>query len=279
MNNAKIWILITGIVVIVSGFLLYSTIRTNQSERTGFLDKINELASKATELERLKKEVEETKKLRTEFEAKSQSEIAALEAQLADSKRNESLLKSRMDALSKEKESMSQFIENNNAIVAKLNKKIEAIEKERDLALQSASSGGASPSSYQYVDPIEQSPDATSADAAAAAFTQPMGAKLAEEEIVDLGRIIVHPTTHEAARVEHVNPLYGFIVLSAGTNDGLQKDSVVNITRNNRLVAKAVVKKVREDAASAVTLPEWTREEIRVGDLISTTAPSPMLAS
>jgi hypothetical protein len=277
MNNAKIWILITGIVVIVSGFLLYSTIRSNQSERAGFLDKINELASKATELERLKKEVEEIKKERAEIEAKSQTEIAALEAQLADSKRNESLLKTRMDALVKEKEVLAKFIENNSAIVTKLNKKIEALEKERDLALQSAASGGGSPS-YQYVDPIEQSPDATSSDAATA-IVQPMGAKLAEEEIVDLGRIIVHPSTHEAARVEHVNPLYGFIVLSAGTNEGLRKDSVVNITRNNRLVAKAVIKKVREDAASAVTLPEWTREEIRVGDLISTTAPSPMLAS
>lgn len=100
------------------------------------------------------------------------------------------------------------------------------------------------------------------------------GAKLANEEVVDLGRIIVHSATNEAARVEHVNTLYGFIVMSAGTKDGLRKDSVVNITRNNRLIAKAVIKKVRESVSSAVTLPEWTREEIRVGDMISVNAPA-----
>ena len=58
-------------------------------------------------------------------------------------------------------------------------------------------------------------------------------------------------------------------MLSAGSDDGLKKDAIVNITRNNRLVAKAVVKKLRESTASAVTLPEWTREEIQVGDVIT----------
>ena len=101
------------------------------------------------------------------------------------------------------------------------------------------------------------------------------GAKLAGEEVVDLGRIILHRSDNQPAAVEHVNTLYGFIVLSAGTRDGLHKDSIVNITRNNRLVAKAVIKKIREEAASAVTLPEWTREEIRVGDLVSVNTPAP----
>jgi len=273
MNNAKIWILITGIVVLVSGFLLYSTLRSSAADKTNFIIKIQELTSRLTELDRVKADLEQAQKEKAELEAKSQSEIAALEAQMADSKRNESQLKTKLDALLKEKEGLSQYMENNTAIIAKLNKKIESLERERARTLED-SKRGSDVSSFSYIDPINETPSTTTDYAMPP--SQVMGAKLAEEEIVDLGRIIVHTSTHEAARVEHVNPLYGFVVLSAGTNDGLSKDAVVNITRNNRLIAKAVIKKVREDAASAVTLPEWTREEIRVGDLVSINAPSPL---
>lgn len=269
MNNAKIWILVTGIVVILSGFLLYSMVRSRETERAQFMVKIQELSGRLAEMDRLKTAFEELQGQKTELEAKSRSEIAGLETRLTEARRNESQLKSKLDALLKEKEGMTQYMENNNAIIAKLNKKIESLQKERDSAVKEASD--APGEAFNYVDPINESPSMS----LPVFGSQPMGAKLAQEEIVDLGRIIVHPSTHEAARVEHVNPLYGFIVLSAGSSDGLGKDSVVNVTRNNRLIAKAVIKKVREDTASAVILPEWTREEIRVGDLISTNAPSP----
>ncbi len=272
MNNAKIWILVTGIVVIVSGFLLYSTVRSRETEKAAFMVKIQELNGRVNQLDGVQQELEQAKKERAGLEAKTQSDIAALESQLADSKKSEALLKSKIDTLAKEKESMTKYIENSNAIVAKLNKKIEALEKERDRLIAEAQKEFSEPA-FRYVDPINETPQEPAATPKIV-----MGAKLAEEEIVDLGRIIVHPATQEAARVEHVNPLYGFVVLSAGSKDGLRKDSVVNITRNNRLVAKVVIKKVREDVASAVTLPEWTREEIRVGDMVSINAPSPLPA-
>ncbi len=271
MSNAKIWILVTGIVVIVSGFLLFSMIRSREAEKASFMVKVQELTSQLAEIERVKAELEQVRKDRAELEAKSQAEIASLEAQISDSKKNESLLKAKIEALLKEKESMTKYMENNSAIVAKLNKKIESLEKERLQAL-AEKSRAESAATARFVDPMNESPDGSASQPAPS--QRSMGAKLAEEEIVDLGRIIVHASTQEAARVEHVNSLYGFIVLSAGTNDGLRKDSVVNITRNNRLIAKAVVKKAREDASSAVTLPEWTREEIRVGDLVSVNTPA-----
>ncbi len=272
MNNTKIWVLITGIVVIISGFLLYFMVRDRETEKASFMVKIQELSGQLLEIDKLKAELERAKKERAEIEAKSQKDIAAVESLVAESKKSESLLKAKVDALLKEKESLTTYMTNNTAIVAKLNKKIESLERERDEALSNAKSDSTAPPRVRYVDPMTDSPEPVLT--ATPAPGRPMGAKLAEEEVVDLGRIIVHPSTHEAARVENVNPLYGFIVLSAGTNDGLRKDSVVNITRNNRLIAKAVVKKAREDVSSAVTLPEWTREEIRVGDLISINAPT-----
>jgi hypothetical protein len=270
MNNSKIWILITGIVLMVSGFLLYSTIKAKETERGNFMVKIQELQGKIGDLTKLQADLEQAKKERAEVEAKAQEQISALETQISDYKKNESSLRSKIDTLTKEKESLTKYMENNNVIVGKLQKKIESLEKEKSKIAEEAAK---KPDTLmpRFVDPMEEQPQQEQA----AEPKVEQGSRLAEEEVVDLGRIILQQATSQPATVEHVNSLYGFIVLSAGTRDGLKKDSIVNITRNNRLIAKAVIKKVREEAASAVTLPEWTREEIRVGDYISVNSPAP----
>ena len=269
MNNAKIWILITGIVLMVSGFFLYTTIKSKETERTTFMAKIQELQGRLAEIEKLQSQLEEMKKDRAELEAKAQSDVAALESQIAEHKKNESSFRAKVDALTKEKESLAKYMENNNVIVAKLQKKIQALEDEKKGLLEDTAKR--SEMTPRFIDPMN---DSVPSNEPAPSAEQ--GSRLANEEVVDLGRIILRQSTQQPASVEHVNSLYGFIVLSAGTLDGLKKDSIVNITRNNRLVAKAVIKKVREEASSAVTLPEWTREEIKVGDLISVNSPSPV---
>src|SRR5262245_56284390 len=132
MNNAKIWILITGIVVIVSGFLLYSMIRSREAEKANFIVKIQELTSRLAEIDKVKKEIEQLKKDKTAAEAKSRDEIAFLESQITEFKKAEGGYKSKIDSLTKAKEGLTKFMENNNAIIAKLNKKIETLQKERD---------------------------------------------------------------------------------------------------------------------------------------------------
>ena len=44
---------------------------------------------------------------------------------------------------------------------------------------------------------------------------------------------------------------------------------VLNVLREDRLIAKVVVQKMRNNAAAAVMVPEWTKEDIQVGDTIS----------
>ena len=271
MNNSKIWILITGIVAMVSGFLIYSTVKTKETDRSAFMAKIQDLQGKTTEMAKLQSDLEEIRKEKAALEAKAQSDIAALETQVADSKKNDAGLRSKVDVLTKEKESLAKYMENNNAIVGKLQKKNEALENEKKRLLDE--SLRKSDSVPRFIDPMNEQPLEVRPS------NTERGSRIAEEQVVDLGRIVIRQSTHQPAEVEHVNTLYGFIVLSAGTRDGLQKDSIVNVTRNNRLIAKAVVKKAREEAASAVTLPEWTREEIRVGDLISINSPGPAAQS
>lgn len=259
--------LLCGIILLVAGFGVFSIVKSKEADRASFMVKMGELTVKVNQLELSKIELDKVKQEKAEMEAKFQSDIAALESQISESRRTESQLKTKLETLSKEKEAMAKYSENSGLIVAKLQKKIEALEKEKAAAIEAAKESADAPV-YKYVDPMDDG----AASPASTQETKPqVGSKLAGEEVVDLGRIIIRQETNEAARVEHVNSLYGFIVLSAGSDDGLRKDSIVNITRNNRLVAKAVVKKVRESTASAVTLPEWTREEIRVGDVISST--------
>ncbi len=263
MNSTKIWILVTSLIIMVFGFVLYSTIKSKEAEKASLMVKIQELNGKLTELFQVQTELAQLKKEKAELEAKSQADVAALEAQSNEYKKTELSLHSKIDTLMKEKESLSKYIDNNSVIVAKLQKKIESLELDKKEALEKTKSFYALP---RFVDPMQEVPE-TEAKLDA-------GAKLAGEEAVDLGRIIIRQATNRPAQVEHVNMLYGFIVLSAGTDDGLRKDAIVNIMRNNRLIAKAVVKKIRDNTASAATLPEWTREEIKVGDIISVNSPA-----
>lgn len=277
MNSSKIWILITGLVLMASAFLLYSTFKSKESEKATFMAKIQELNIQVAQLAQVQAELAQLKKEKAELEAKSQADTANLEAQINEYKKTEMSLRAKVDTLTKEKESMSKYMDNNSIIVGKLQKKIESLEREKKEALEKAREEGAAPAP-RFVDPMNgpaETPVPAAIESRVQAHASEMGARLAGEETVDLGRIIIGQSTNQPAQVEHVNLLYGFIVISAGTDDGLRKDSIVNITRNNRLIAKAVIKKVRNNAASAATLPEWTREEIKVGDFISVNTPAP----
>ena len=264
MDSAKIWILITGVVLMVSGFVLYSTIKSKNTEKANLMVKIQELNGELAGLSQVQTELTQLKKEKAELEAKSQADAAALEGQINEYKKTEMSLRSKIDTLVREKESFSEHLEENSAVVSKLQKKIESLEQNKKDALEKTKQSEEAP---HFIDPMKQAPETE--------VKPELGARLAGEEVVDLGRIIISQPTNRPAQVEHVNTLYGFIVLSAGTDDGLHKDAIVNITRNNRLIAKAVIKKVRDNAASAATLPEWTREEIKVGDFISMNSPAP----
>ena len=71
------------------------------------------------------------------------------------------------------------------------------------------------------------------------------------------------------AQVVHANLEYGFVVVNAGVEDGLDKNKILEVLRNGRKIGKVMVTKAREKISGAVILPEWkTRDEIRVGDRV-----------
>ena len=84
-----------------------------------------------------------------------------------------------------------------------------------------------------------------------------------------MGTILVQKSTDQAAEVLQVNRAFNFIVINAGSEDGIQKGAVVNVIRDKRLIGKAVVEKTRQNVAAAIILPEWSTDSIEPGDNIT----------
>lgn len=87
--------------------------------------------------------------------------------------------------------------------------------------------------------------------------------------VAKTGKILVQKSTGRSAQVQHVNDIYQFVIINAGSRDGLRGGSVINVIREDRIIAKAVVEKLKPDLSAALLLPEWTLEPVQVGDFIT----------
>lgn len=264
-DGGKTWMVLTAIIALLSGFFLFTMYQNQERERKLRLDKEQELSIKLNELLQTQTELTELKKQKEETEQRLNTQVGELQTSLDEARKSEEKARAKLQALQKDRDQMAKLIDQNSSMISKLNKKIEKLEQEKEdlrTELKRLESDGSSYPAARRYDLAEE------AGEAATAPQQEIAAQL-PEEVVDLGQIVLHGEAREPARVEHVNTMYGFIVVSAGSDDGLKTDTVLNISRNNRFVAKAVVKKVRSSVSTAVLLPEWTREEIRLGDQIS----------
>ena len=70
----------------------------------------------------------------------------------------------------------------------------------------------------------------------------------------------------EEAHVIGFNKLYNFVTLNLGKQDGLQKNAMLSIVRDGKVLAKARVKQIRDGVAAASVLPDSVRGEIKAGD-------------
>jgi hypothetical protein len=265
-DGAKSWLVITAIVVLLSGFFLFNAIQAKNRERGLRIQKEQELSVKLNELVQTQTELSELKKQKEESELRLTAQLTDLQTSLDESRKNEEKTKSKIQTLQKDKDQLSSLIDQNAAMIAKLNKKIEKLEQEKEDMRDKIKRAETNTSAYGSTVSALPVDDGSETNTLMMAAADPV---VQTPEVVDLGQIVLHGESREPARVEHVNTMYGFIVVSAGADDGLKADTVLNVARNNRFIAKAVVKKVRSSVATAMLLPEWTREEIRLGDQIS----------
>lgn len=226
-----------------------------------------ELSAKTVELSNTQAKIEALGIERAELESSHLQKIGLLELKLKELEEGSRFMTDQLERLGKEKEQLTLDNLKNQKKISTLTKKIHKIELER-IELQSQLkkfSGGSS----SLGDP------AASANAALRKYNDSVASaagEFAEKPAIDpvkLGQIVVQKSSGYAARVEHVNPLYGFIVFNAGTIDGLKQGSVVNVVRDKRLIGRAVVEQARDKSSAATLLPEWTTEKVEAGDFIS----------
>jgi phage shock protein A len=85
---------------------------------------------------------------------------------------------------------------------------------------------------------------------------------------VELRKVVVKVARPLEGSVVEVSRKYNFAVIDIGEADGIKSGDVVEIYRNSRLVAKALVENVYDVMSSIVVFDEWRNVELFIGDSI-----------
>ena len=225
------------------------------------IQKESSLAVKTAELAGLQAEMVILQKKNSEMEAVFNQKITALEAQLKENEANAKSFAEKLEALEKEKSLvMDDNLEKSKSIES-LTKRINELEAARQELLNTISALQEDKGSQQNKFNKKKEPE-----------NRPYGIRpLSSPKIdtVNLGKIVVQKSSGRAAQVIQVNSVYNFIVVNVGSRDGVESGSIVNLVREDRLIGKAVIQKVRDNISAAVLLPEWTQESIEAGDFVT----------
>lgn len=238
---------------------VYSFIATSEKDKEKHLraQKELELSNKMVELAEKEAQIADLSKEKTSLEEEFGLKVEKMEAQLKEDEEQLAKQREQIDSLTEDNESLMKDVVTKDKKISDLARQIDKLETDKDDLVKT-------------IQLLEKEKEALPPPVAVVE-TSPYETQAAvlEGDPVKLGRIVVQKTSGRVAQVQHVNPSYGFVVINAGSNDGLKANSVVNIVRDKRIIGKAVVQKTRHDVSAALLLPEWTKTEVRVGDVIS----------
>ncbi len=239
-------------------FFLYNS---KEHERKARMQKETELSQKMSELLEKETELTDLKKQKEGTEQRLNNTLSGLETTLKKADESAKILSEKIQALTEEKEALKKELEAKASQIDELSDKITALERDKSDLLNNLKKLQAEKEA-PLSEKIQKKQEKKSPDGP--------GAKILHSlDTIKLGKIVVQKSSGRPTEVTYVDKLYGFIVISAGTRDGLGKDSVVNIIRDNQLIGKAVVQKANKNLAAAILLSEWTQQDIQPGDLIT----------
>src|SRR3989338_1507347 len=255
MNKQNPILILLFIIVSLLGFALFSAHAQKQHEIKLRAEKETQLRTKIAELAAVQAELEDLGRAKAENEKNLNTRIASLEQEMAGYEESGRELALKLDSALREKDGLEQQNLANENKISELTKKISRLEADRqDLVdtLKKVEAAGAGPRAKRKEG--GEAKDRTG---------------IPDAPDVKLGRIVVQKSSGNVARVEHVDKNYGFILINAGSKDGIKQGAVLNVVRDSRLVGKAVVQKLRATLSAALVLPEYTRAEIEPRDLVS----------
>lgn len=245
--------------ILFVGALVAFLFLSRENDHKVLSQKENELSVKLTELSRKDAEIANLEDQKKDLEEQLKSKASEMETTLKNNEKTVGSLEDRIDRTSREKETLlSANIAYENEIL-EIKKQSENFESERKALLKT-------------IDQLKKDLAKARSDkekVLSAGSASSIARMDPTTGVVDLGNIFMRRSSNSAARVESVDKLYHFIIVNAGARDGLKKDMVLNILREGRFIAKVVVQKTAENAAAAVIVPEWTREDIQADDIVS----------
>lgn len=244
--------MIAGALAFAALFSIISLNQSRETEKKIRLEKESELSVKSAELAAK----EALRAILIKEKASLQEALDSQSSQLKELNATVQSQSEQLGALTQENGALKIALTDKDKKILALDKKIERLALDRsELLMKIKASGGSKGETNEKEE-----------DFAADQMELNSGF---ETGSVDLGNIVIRQPSGNTATVTHVDEIYGFVVLSAGSKDGLKKDSVINIIRDDRFVGKAVLEKVRDNVSAAVILPQWTKRRIKEGDVIT----------
>ena len=104
MTDRKVWLAILGIVVLVSGFLLFINFRATQTEKSLRIQSEQALASKTAELTQVQTQLADLKKQKSELEDRLEDALALQEFTQEEHERETAALNSRLATIRRSRE-------------------------------------------------------------------------------------------------------------------------------------------------------------------------------
>ncbi len=248
-------------------FTFVSFYTSSKREKQLRIQKENELSQKLLEMGELQKQItaltQEKEAISSDLSLKNQ-ELEGVQKRLKELESQWSNQARDFDSAKALNATLMAELDSAKATADSLNKKIRALEKEKEELKGTIQHYEEERNAQAATVQVEESSSSVSEESFAneAEIIQNL-------DTVKLGQIVVQKDTGKAVRIQHINKLYGFIIVNAGKDDGLIKNSVVNIVRDNEIIGKAIIEKLKNNTAAAVTLPEWTKKDIKIGDMIS----------
>lgn len=96
-------------------------------------------------------------------------------------------------------------------------------------------------------------------------FQEPQRQELQNEESKDGEGV---PASKLSGQILKVNKEFDFIIIDAGQKDGVAVGRTVEIYRDNETLGRAQIEKVYESLSAAAILPDYTKNDIKEGDLV-----------
>ena len=248
MNKQKQFIILLLVIALAGGLaiLFYLGYQEEVARMRSLEEEINLVANNKVEIF---KEIEILNKKREE-----------LNARLKDYGEKIQNYQSDIPALKSEKESVLQEAAGIEIISSGLDRQREEIIR-REQGLQ-ASLANVQKTYEELLQRTEYARDEKSV------LEEELKSHIQSTKGVELSKIVVKVVKPAEGTIVEISKEYNFAVVDIGTESGVKKGDYLEIYRNNRLIAKALIENAYDDMSSIVVFNQWRHVDLAVGDSV-----------